>query len=303
MDSLVKDFIARRILSTEMELNEPLYNAIYLLEKSNTFVNQTCKEKGQELIKNVPWVSMHDMYKRNYEYCCGVLGSFLIGQFPSSEALCRTAIEGAVNLHYVSLGDSMGKQISYFKNHLDTERKQNKNWRMSVQQADYPQDTKDHHFDKINAKDEVLDCYESTLRESLSLADVDFDASNLKWPSIFDRFKEIDNEVGYRTVYAALCSQAHNDAEDVLNRIMSRVIANVDGLAEAQQIEQYNFSLYLLLIAIEYHVSATAMYMAKFNVSITELIEIRSKIIDSIVMVTEHGPRLVKERISFNEKL
>lgn len=300
MDKLVRDFISHRTLSEDMELSEPLYNAIYFLEKSNEIVNKICNENEQELIKNVPWSSMHDMYKRNYEYCCGVLGCFLIGQFPSSEALCRTAIEGAVNLHYVSLGDSMGKQIAYFKNHLTTERKQNKNWRVSVQESEYPQNVKEHHFQKIVDKEASLDHYENGLRESLALADVDFDAVNLKWPIIFDRFREIKNEVGYRTVYAALCSQAHNDAEDVLNKIMSRIIDNVSGMEEAQWIEQYNFSLYLLLTAIDYHIMASAMYIAKFDISVNELLKCKEQIIESIVMVTEHGPRLVSEKIKVN---
>ena len=84
------------------------------------------------------------------------------------------------------------------------------------------------------------------MHESLALSGVNFDAVDLKWPSIFDRFKETKGEVNYRTVYAALCSQAHNDAEDILNKIMSRVIDNVTGLEDAQWVEQYNFSLYLL---------------------------------------------------------
>jgi hypothetical protein len=210
---------------------------------------------------------MHDMYIRSYEYCCGVLGCFLIGQFPSSEALCRTAIEGAINLHYVSLGDSMGKQIAYFKTHIKNERKQNSNWKSSVEQSGYPNDIKNHHLERIRGEDASLDQYEIMLRESLSLDRVDYDAVDIKWPSIFDRFREVDNEVGYRTVYAALCSQAHNDAEDVLNKIMSRVITNVEGLEEAQWVEKYNFSLYLLLTAIDYHIFSSAMYLSKIGIN------------------------------------
>lgn len=300
MDKLVSEFISQRTLSQDMELNEPLYDAIFYLEKSNEIISQACIENEKDLISNVPWPSMHDMYKRNYEYCCGILGCFLVGQFPSSEALCRTAIEGAVNLHYVSLGDSMVKQIAYFKNHLATERTQNRRWRVSVEKSEYPQEIKEHHFEKIDGKESALNSYEISLRESLKLADVDFDAVDLKWPSLFDRFKEIGNEVGYRTVYAALCSQAHNDAEDVLNKIMSRIIDNVSGMEEAQWIEQYNFSLYLLLIAIDYHIVASAMYITKFGLKPDKLMECKKKIMDSLVLVTEQGPGLIQEKIKIN---
>lgn len=300
MDKLVSEFISQRTLTLDMDLNEPLYNAILYLEKSNVLIQQMCEENQESLVKEVPWPSMHDMYKRNYEYCSAILGCFLIGQFPSSEALCRTAIEGAVNLHYVSLGDSMGKQIAYFKNHLTTERKQNQSWKLSVKNSEYPEEAKKHHFTKIEQKEKSLNLYESGLRQSLALSGVDFDAVDLKWPNIFERFKEVDDEVGYRTVYAALCSQAHNDAEDVLNKIMSRITANVSGMEEAQWIEQYNFSLYLILTAINHHIVASAMYIAKFSIKVDRLIECKHKIDESIILVIEHGPKLVKEKLKFN---
>ena len=281
-----------------MELNEPLYNAVYLLEKSDEIINQLCKENEERLIEVVHWQSMHDMYKRNYEYCCGILSCFLVGQFPSSEALCRTAIEGAINLHYVSLDDSMGKQIAYFKNHIETERKQNKSWRTSVEQSNFPDDAKEHHYKRIEDKDQVLNFNENALRQSLALSEIDYDTAGLNWPNTFERFKEAGKEVGYRTVYAALCSQAHNDAEDSINQIISRVVEGVDGLAEAQQIEQYNFSLSLLLTALEYHVLAAAMYISKFSISSLELVDLVNKIVENTVMVVKYGPEQIKEKIS-----
>ncbi|HIF5595370.1 DUF5677 domain-containing protein [Vibrio parahaemolyticus] len=298
MDKLVEKFLEQRALSQSIQLNEPLYKALLYLEKSNELVEDLCNKNQSELIKNVPWPTMHDMYRRNYEYCCGVISCFLIGQLQSSEALCRTAIEGAVNLHYVSLGDSMSKQIAYFKNHLVTERKQNRNWKESVEASGYPQDAKDHHLNKILEKEGSLTHYEEALRESLRLAGVDFDSVDIKWPSIFDRFKEIGDEVGYRTVYAALCSQAHNDAEDILNKIMSRVIDNISGMEEAQWIEQYNFSLYLLLTALDYHITASAMYIARFNIKVDGLVQLKKEVIETTCLVIEQGPKLVREKIT-----
>ncbi|EIZ1170178.1 hypothetical protein MOV00_000252 [Vibrio vulnificus] len=298
MDKLVEKFFEQRALSKDIQLNEPLYKALFYLEKSNELVEELCNKNQSELIKNVPWPTMHDMYRRNYEYCCGVISCFLVGQFQSSEALCRTAIEGAVNLHYVSLGDSMSKQIAYFKNYLVTERKQNKNWKESVEASSFPQAGKDHHLQTILEKEGALNHYEEALRESLRLAGVDFDAVDLKWPSIFDRFKEIGEEVGYRTVYAALCSQAHNDAEDILNKIMARVIDNVSGMEEAQWIEQYNFSLYLMLRALDYQITASAMYVAKFNIKVDALVQLKKEVIETTSLVIEQGPELVRERIT-----
>lgn len=303
MHDLVKEFISKRTLAESMELNEPLHNGIYYLEKLDELIESYCRDNEAKLMDEVAWPSMHDMYKRNYEYCCGVFGVFLIGQFPSCEALCRTAIEGSVNLRYVSLGDSMSKQIAYFKHHLATERKQNKSWKQSVENSSYPENAKADHLQRISDKDKVLDRYEYGLKTSLALCNVGFDSVDSKWPTIFDRFKEIDEEVGYRTVYAALCSQAHNDAEDILNKIMARITANVNGMEEAQWIEQYNFSLYLALTALDYHAMASAMYIAKFGIDAKEIIKLKHGINNSIAKVVENGPRLASEKMSLDEKL
>jgi hypothetical protein len=298
MNELVKKFIDKRTLSPSMELNTPLREAIYRLEMSDNIARELLESNKERLEQFVYWPSLHDMYERSYEYCCGTLGCFLIAQFQSSEALCRTAIEGAVNLHYTSLGDSMGKQIAYFKNYLETERKQNTTWRASVASSGHSDELKSYHFEKIDQKHTALNNYEEMLRESLSLVQVDFDNSNVKWPSIFDRFREINDEIGYRTVYTALCSQAHNDAEDALNKIYARVCASIDGLDEAHFIEQYNFSLYMTLMAIKYHIFASAMYIAKLEINAESLMEQYRKIMDSIILVTENGPRLIREKIT-----
>lgn len=303
MNKRIKEFIDKRTLSSEMELNEPLNNAIDILEKSNEIVLEIAEKNLVRLSEQVYWPSMHDMYKRSYEYCCGALGCFLIMQFQSSEALCRTAIEGAVNLHYVSLGDSMAKQIAYFKNHIEIGRKQNASWRMSVEQSDYPNAAKKHHFDSIEQKSRALDRYEDMLRQSLSLADVHFDESIRKWPSIFDRFREIGDEVGYRTVYLSLCSQVHNNAEDVLNSIMTRVVANVRGMDEAIFIQQYNFSLFMSLTAIQYHIMATAMYIGKFEIDTKGLMSLYKDVLRFQVLVMENGPMHIRDKIYVETKL
>ncbi|MFC3115552.1 DUF5677 domain-containing protein [Cellvibrio fontiphilus] len=303
MHDLVKEFISKRTLAESMELNEPLHDGIYYLEKLDELIENYCRVNVAKLMHEVAWPSMHDMYKRNYEYCCGVFGVFLIGQFPSCEALCRTAIEGSVNLHYVSLGDSMSKQIAYFKHHLATERKQNQSWKQSIENSSYSENVKAHHLQRISDKDKVLDHYEYGLKKSLALCSVDFNSVDSKWPNIFDRFKKINEEVGYRTIYAALCSQAHNDAEDILNKIMARITANANGMEEAQWIEQYNFSLYLALTALDYHAMASAMYIAKFGIDAKEIINLKHGINESIAKVVEHGPRLASEKMSVDLNL
>jgi hypothetical protein len=103
------------------------------------------------------------------------------------------------------------------------------------------------------------------------IANVTYDDYPGRWPSTFDRFSEIGKEVDYRTIYAALCSQAHNDPEDILNNFILR-ITEVDGSEKSLEIEAYIFSLDMVLNSIRYYIEASAMYLGKYQISATEKI-------------------------------
>ncbi|QHG91412.1 hypothetical protein CVO_05995 [Sulfurimonas sp. CVO] len=303
MHKLVKDFFDKRVISTDIDMNKPLHNAILYLEESNNVLNKLVDINIKKLEKNVPWSSMHDMYKRSYDHVCGVLTLFIVAQLQSSEALCRTAIESSVNLHYISLDNSMDKLIAYFKDYIETERKQNINWEKSINSSNYPSKSKEFHRKKIADKNEALDKYEEMLRESLSLANVNYDSNNTRWPNIFERFRDIDHEVSYRTIYMALCSQAHNDSEDILNSLMTRVIANVDGLEKANFIQQYHFSLYMVLTCVQFHIFASAMYIAKFEISAKKLIDIYKKSTNILIEFTDSMEETISQHITVNEEV
>lgn len=297
MEEIVKHFLKFRGIDLRIDLNPQIIEAIGFLEKSNQLA-LTLVANNQTLLQEQPsWPCMHDMYNRSYEYTCGALTCFLTAQIASAEALCRTAIEGAVNLHYVSLGDSLKNQIAYFKEHISNERKQNKNWKKSVQESQSSKEAKDHHYEKIDLKEEALDTYEQMLVESLALVNVDYNSENSSWPSIFDRFRAIGEEIGYRTIYAALCSQAHNDAEDILNNMMARVTITSQNLELGNLTQLYRFSLYMVYSAIRYHVLATAMYIAKFEIKVTKLIELHCEILSATQQITEETPDLIRKNM------
>lgn len=298
MDLRVKKFIQRKTLPENMEINQVLHDTINLLEKSNEIVQNLVEKNIDELAPQVAWTTMHKMYKRNYEYCCGAISCFLITQIQSSEVLCRTAVEASVNLHYISIDDSVGKQIAYFKNYFFTERKQNKNWKNSVKNSEITQPNKDGHYGLIDEKELALNWQEYALQESLKLEGVNFNESSLKWPNIFERFSKINDEIGYRTVYAALCSQAHSDAEDIINEIFSEVMPSEDIQAKHLYMQQYIFTQYMNLLALHYHIRASVMYLSKFNIDVTTLLEVYEEVNDNVILVAENKERLILEGFS-----
>lgn len=189
--------------------------------------------------------------------------------FAPAEALCRTVVEASVNLYYCSLGDSCSLILSYFRSHIETERKQNRSWQSSVNASKYPEAAKDSHRQRIRNKDETLVVYEQVLTEAFAQMGISYSLASKEWPSIFDRFKVINKEVAYRTVYAALCSQAHNDAEDLLNEFVHGV-RQIEGGHEMQASENRTFSLYMVLTALAFLVEATVIYLAKYGLNVNE---------------------------------
>ena len=271
MNEIVQRFFSKRCLSTEMQLNRYVESAVEIMQLASEEVSLLIDLHVERVEDRPAFLVLHDMYFKCEEFTSGALAAFLIAHIGSAEALCRTAVESAVNLYYVSLGDDLANVLAYFKNYLVTERKQNQQWLKSVEDSSHSNDEKAYHKGLIAKKDETLDYYEEALRGSLAVIDINYDAYTDSWPSVFDRFTKLGKEIDYRTIYAALCSQAHNDAEDVLNNLMARVIP-VEGYAHSVEIERYTFSLNMVMTSICFYLEASAMFLAKYEVPITETI-------------------------------
>ena len=74
------------------------------------------------------------------------------------------------------------------------------------------------------------------------------------FPNLFERVAETSHKVNYRTVYAAMCSQTHHDAEDVLNFYIALSLPgnNYEDLEN----EANCFGVYIVLTAMMEFVDA-----------------------------------------------
>ena len=251
-------------LSVEALLSDlDLKIAVDLFEALQREVKGATERHINELDEAHAWALLQSMYLRSSAHTEACLALLSNEHFASAEALCRTVIESAVNLYYSSRGDSASNVLIYFKNYISTERGQNRNWRNSVANSKHPKSSKDTHFERIANKDLALNRYEYILTEAFGQIGIDYSKTSESWPSIFDRFREIDKELEYRTVYAALCSQAHNDPEDLLNEFVHGVL-QTPGMKEAQDFENKNFARYMVLVALAFHIESTGIYLAKF---------------------------------------
>jgi hypothetical protein len=81
-----------------------------------------------------------------------------------------------------------------------------------------------------------------------------------------ERFRLLGLDVEYRTVYAALCSQTHNDAEDLLNYFFAAASGNQE-LIDKTGLEAVNFSRLMLYFAVKYYITVAGSYAIRFELT------------------------------------
>src|SRR4051812_128524 len=68
-----------------------------------TAVNDTVRQNLHRLVEVASWGLLHSMYTRVLEQNAACITLYANGYAAPSEALCRTVVEGAVNLFYCSV--------------------------------------------------------------------------------------------------------------------------------------------------------------------------------------------------------
>lgn len=234
-----------------------------LLRDLRKTYDSTCASHMVALQIQPTWGMLTAMFETAFGHAEGCLVLFSHGHHASSEALCRTVIEASTNLYFCAVGNTEHKFASYFRHFLQEEREQNREWRTSAQASDLPKEIVRHHLERIDHKEVWLADREQFLLLCFEQIGVDFASAGPAWPSVFDRFKHLGQELTSRTVYAALCSQAHFDAEDLLNALVAG--SAEDRLQWAQhKVENEQFALYLVLLSLKALIDASHVALARF---------------------------------------
>jgi len=194
------------------------------------------------------------MTHRSFESVNSCLGLVAQGQLQGAEVVARSVVEHSITTLYVLQDDTANRLLQYFHAYIDQERKQNRNWAKALKGS--PEQEIEDNRRRIENKNNVLHDYEIYLQHFSSSMGLNYPPKNY-WPAHLDQiFRALEKELEYRTVYAALCSQSHHDAEDLLNRF---IVDNVDdieyeSLSMRVRSEKHTFSLLMIVTAIQYFV-------------------------------------------------
>ena len=198
--------------------------------------------------------------------CSEVMASVLVllctRQPQSAEALSRTIMESALTTLYIVSQDSSARVIQYFEAYVRQERQQNKSWKKTIAESRAP--WVGEHRRRINDKDKYLDGYERLIESLAAHVNTTYPPKR-GWPVLYDICRYLGKAVEYRTVYAAMCSQSHHDAEDILNDLVVGVIRSDTEIQENVRREKNNFSLHLVLLASGYFLEAVQAVASKYG--------------------------------------
>ena len=206
------------------------------------------------------------MLDRTFEYVEGAIVAYVTGSTASAEIISRTAIESAINLLFVLVDDRKGNHLTqYFAYYFEHEQTEIDGWTKAT--FNLTGDAKKAHQLATTEKRNRINELREATDFSLSQAGLPTIKSLVKkWPKIWERFKFLGLEVDYGTVYAALCSQTHSDAEDLLNYFFAATSDN-QRLLDEIAVNTVNFSRFMLYFAVKYYVVVAGGYAIRFELT------------------------------------
>lgn len=201
---------------------------------------------------------------RMYNVVSGTLSLLALGRLQQAEILSRTVMESSLTLMYLAQADSGARLVQYFEHYVGQEREQNQKWQKEL--TELPDEWKFDHEARIKDKNEALDNMALYIEHFAEAIGVKF-PSEKGFPNFIGICTALNKAIDYRTVYMAMCSQAHHDAEDILNDLIVGTSPNVSKLSAQLEKETNNFSIFLVMHAVRYYLECLGKIGARYKFS------------------------------------
>lgn len=276
----VRDFIKdHNLIPDPLVKNEVV--AVYWIRKTFVAVQEDLRSKAEELqsSEEMTWGILLNMLDRIFEYAEAAIVAFVSGSGSSSEVISRTAVDLSVNLQYILIRDRDTRLSTYFHSYVQKEQKEIRQWINATSLLS--EEAKKIHHKAALEKQSAMNILANLIGQT-GLPII----NDAKWPSVFDRFKDIGYEDSYRTVYAALSSQIHSDAEDTLNYLFGKASGD-EALFSKMALETINFSRFLMYFAVVFYMRAAFAYARTF-----ELVQAQEIISEGLKQVEDLQARI-----------
>jgi hypothetical protein len=205
-------------------------------------------------VEEPAWALVRAMILRGFAHADAGFVCLATGAVSTVEVVSRVVLESALNVLYILEQDRVCRLYDYLAGYVTQERTELTRWEEMLGRM--PPEEATVHRKEIERKQQAVDQQESIVQEFAGSAGIT--RPRRPWPKIADRFRAIGNEVDYRVLYVAMCSQTHNDAEDLFNTFMLGAMAHLHPGQVAREFEMRQkaenafFARLLLYRSIEY---------------------------------------------------
>ncbi len=213
------------------------------------------------------------LLRRLHNTTSGALTLVVLGRIQEAEILSRTIMESALTIQYALAQDTGPRLVKYFKIYVQTERDQIKKWKGELPGLN--SESQSDHQHRIDEKLSALDGYDAFI-EHFSRTQPTGSVGPKTWPSTYDICVSLGKAIDYRTVYMAMCSQAHHDAEDILNDFIVGSSTDYEARSEQLEYETGNFSIFLLLCSLRYYLECLEKIGKRYSLPTVEIQSTRS---------------------------
>ncbi len=265
-ESIIEGFANRHFLR-RTELLDAEGTTIYWVDVTNILIHEAYSSLPNKVFESEPTVGiLLNMLDRTFQHVDGALLSFIAGAPASAEVIARAGLEAAVNVLYILSGNRVLRLEAYFNHYFDSVEKQIRLWHDTTSQMP-PEKAKVHLKAIENRRSankmmkEVFSNANAGMRELVGVTTTE------NWPpKIEKRFESLGLSDIYRTVYARLGSEAHNDAEETLRYVLL-VVCNNQKLKEDMGIETISFSKMMVYYAASYYIQTVIKYADAFQIT------------------------------------
>ncbi len=219
-------------------------------------------------VEEPTWGMVRAMILRGFAHADAGFVCLAAGSAATSEVVSRVVLESALHVLYILEQDGVGRLYDYLASYVAQERSELAKWEAVLRGM--PDEEAAVHRQEIERKREAIDQQDVIVRTFA--ADAGIARPSQPWPKVADRFRALGDEVDHRVLYAAMCSQAHNDAEDLFNTLVLGVLAHLhpgqvsQEFKTRQKAENEFFARFLMYRSVEYLFRCIGRYGESYGV-------------------------------------
>jgi Family of unknown function (DUF5677) len=223
---------------------------------ANILVNAGYERLTDDALSDPAVGLLLNMLHRDVELVEAAIVAFVTGCGSAAEVVSRASIESSTNIAFIAAGEPKDRIHAYFEHYFDGVDRQVKTWNEQISALSGA--AADLHRKGTERRQSTNDTLRNIIRDSMSPA-------KSRWPkSIEQRFKELGDPLGYRTIYARMSSEVHADAEETLRYLLGKL--HGPQMLEAMALETVWTQRLYVHYALSWFLKASIIYATRYGI-------------------------------------